>query len=322
MSERILEANGFGKEGESMNLKRQYPLFNEYYYEWGTPFVKSFHTHPQYEIYYFHKGDCEYLIGNEIFELEPGDAIIMNGMTLHGPIVDRDSEYVRSMFSFYPEIVRIFYQSQGPLHPLRPFEELKNRRIRLRGDRKAEFEELLARMHKYYYSQNTVEFNRFLLAFFDMLWLIYSECQEAMDELERRSGKGEAGAGHRDDKERNVQAIISIIEHRYREPITLESLEKSVYMSKHHLSRIFRELTGASIIDYLFKFRINQAKILFILNRDCTVSDVYREVGFQSLSHFSRLFKKFVGLSPEQYRKKVQPFLLEPFTLPVPALGK
>lgn len=303
-----------------MNLKRQYPLFNEYYYKWGTPFVKSFHTHPQYEIYYFHKGQCDYLIGNEIFDLEPGDLIVMNGMTLHGPIVDRDSEYVRSMFSFYPEIVRVFYQSLGPLNPLRPFEALKNRRLRLRGERKTEFEELLRRIHNYYLSHNTVEFNRFLLAFFDMLWFIYGECQEALEQLDKRNETGEYGAGSGNEKERNVQAIISIIEHGYREQITLESLEKNVYMSKHHLSRIFRELTGATIIDYLFKFRINQAKILFILNRDSTVTDVYQEVGFQSMSHFSRLFKKFVGLTPEQYRKKVQPFLLEPFSLRLPGM--
>ncbi|CAG7643465.1 helix-turn-helix domain-containing protein [Paenibacillus allorhizosphaerae] len=295
-----------------MNLSRRYPLFNEYYFKHRTPFVKSFHTHSQYEIYYFHKGKCDYLIGDEVFELESGDVIIMNGMTLHGPIVDRANEYVRSMFSFYPEIVRIFHKTLGPLNPLRPFEQLKNRRIRLRGERKTEFEAILQRIHKYYYSENTALFNRFLLAFFDLLWLIYGECQAAMELM------SEEKASNGTDKERNVQKVISLIEQQYREPITLEWLEHHVFMNRHHMSRLFRELTGTTIIDYLYKFRINQAKILFILNRDCAVTDAYREVGFQSMSHFSRLFKKYVGLSPEQYRKKVQPFLLEPSALRLP----
>jgi len=288
-------------------LTRRYPLFNEYYYLCETPFVKTFHTHPQYEIYYFHKGKCDYLIGDQVFELESGDAILMNGMTLHGPIVDRDNEYVRSMFSFYPEIIRIFHQTLGPLSPLRPFEVLKNHRIRLSGDRKLEFEDVLRRMNKYYYCQNTVEFNRSLLAFFEMLWLLYGECEEAMEELEQN------GPANGMEKERNVQTIISLIEQQYREPISLDTLEKSVYMSKHHLSRIFRELTGMTIIDYLYKYRINQAKILFYLDRTYSVTDVYKEVGFHSMAHFSRLFKKFVGIPPEQYKKMVQPFLLEPF---------
>lgn len=122
------------------------------------------------------------------------------------------------------------------------------------------------------------------------------------------------------EKERNVQTIIAFIEQRYREPLTLESMEKSLFMSKHHLSRMFRELTGTTIIDYLYKYRINQAKIMFILNRACSVTEVYQEVGFQSISHFSRLFKKYVGISPEQFRKKVQPNLLEPAALHLPSL--
>ncbi|MFC3773224.1 helix-turn-helix domain-containing protein [Paenibacillus sp. GCM10012303] len=293
-----------------MILTRRYPLFNEYYYLCNTPFVKTFHTHPQYEIYYFHKGKCDYLIGDQVFELESGDAILMNGMTLHGPIVDRDNEYVRSMFSFYPEIIRIFHQTLGPLNPLRPFEVLKNYRIRLSGDRKVEFEDMLRRMNKYYYCQNTVEFNRSLLAFFELLWFLYGECEEAMEGLEQ------TGPANGMEKEHNVQTVISLIEQQYREPISLDTLEKSVYMSKHHLSRIFRELTGMTIIDYLYKYRINQAKILFYLDRTYSVTDVYKEVGFHSMAHFSRLFKKFVGIPPEQYRKMVQPFLLEPFAFP------
>jgi AraC-like DNA-binding protein len=289
-------------------------LFNEYYYRWRKPIIPTSHTHPQYEIYYLHHGRCDYLIGNRVYELHSGDAIIMNGMTPHGPmVIDREDEYVRSMFSFYPAIVREYHRALGPLDPLRPFEVLKNRHIRLRGERKAEFEENLRRIDKYYNS-DSVEFNRFLLAFFDLLWLIYDECRPAMDV--ERTAADDVGGGS--DKARHVQAVISAIERHYREPITLDWLEKRVFMSKHHLSRIFRELTGTTIIDYLYKYRINQAKILFLLNREAAVTDVCREVGFQNISHFSRLFKKFVGLTPEQYRRKVQPFLLEPFALHLP----
>lgn len=297
-----------------MNLSRAYPLFNEYYYQHRTPFVKTFHTHPQYEVYYFHQGRCDYLIGDRVFELKPGDAIILNGMTLHGPIVDRESEYVRSMFSFYPEVVRSFQRALGPLNPLRPFEAPSNRPIRLEGERKKEMEDLLRRIDKYYRSPSPVEFNRFLLAFFDLLWFLYGEHGKA---AEQPAGETDPG---RADKERNVRAVIDWIERRYREPVTLDLLEKNVYMSKHHLSRIFRELTGTSIIDYLYKYRIHQAKIRFSQNRSSTVSDVCREVGFTSLSHFSRLFKKFVGMTPEQYRKKVQPQWLEPSAFRLPTL--
>lgn len=195
-------------------MYRRYPLFNEYYYQCQTPFVKTFHTHPQYEIYYFHKGKCDYLIGDYAYSFEPGDVIIMNGMTRHGPIVQRDTEYVRSMYSFYPEIIRVFHPMLGPLNPLRPFEKLKNWRIRLRGELKEEFEDILRRINKYYYCQQAIEFNRFLVAFFDLLWIIYEEWRSDMEHSTKDCVANES------DKERNVQTIISLIEERYSERIT------------------------------------------------------------------------------------------------------
>ena len=168
---------------------------------------------------------------------------------------------------------------------------------------------MLKRMDAFYCCQSTVEFNRFLLAFFDLLWFLYAECEEEMD----RRGRQEQIAAR--SKQANVQTVLSLIEQQYRDPLTLDTLERQLYMSKHHLSRLFREMIGMTIMDYLCKYRINQAKILFHLDRSCAVTDVCRNVGFHSMSHFSRLFKKYVGMTPEQYRKRIQPFLLEPLAI-------
>ncbi|KKO51268.1 AraC family ligand binding domain-containing protein [Paenibacillus sp. DMB20] len=61
-----------------------------------------FHSHPFYEIYYFHEGHCTYLIGDRIYVLKPGDLLLMNDLTLHCSHVHTDARYVRSIVHFVP----------------------------------------------------------------------------------------------------------------------------------------------------------------------------------------------------------------------------
>ena len=58
------------------------------------------HSQSEYEIFYFHGGKCNYLIGNKLYALQPGDLIIMDGMTLHCANVDKRYAYSRTVLHF------------------------------------------------------------------------------------------------------------------------------------------------------------------------------------------------------------------------------
>src|SRR5690625_8015306 len=66
----------------------------------------DYHSHPEYEIYFFHSGTCRYLIHNQIYDLEPGDIILMDGLTLHKPNVYLPKEYIRSVLHFSPQLIQ------------------------------------------------------------------------------------------------------------------------------------------------------------------------------------------------------------------------
>jgi len=92
-----------------------------------------------------------------------------------------------------------------------------------------------------------------------------------------------------------------IDEHYSEEDLSLNTLATSVTFSPNHLSAVFSQKTGRTIIKYLTDYRMNKAKELL----RCTgkrSSVISLEVGYKDPHYFSYLFKKTQGMTPTQYR--------------------
>ncbi len=88
------------------------------------------------------------------------------------------------------------------------------------------------------------------------------------------------------------------------EDLSLGAVSKAVHTSTFYFCKLFKKATGINFTDYLSRVRIEKAKQL-LLNPNLRVSEIAYEVGFQSLTHFNRVFKKIVGQSPTRYRGKL-----------------
>jgi len=88
------------------------------------------------------------------------------------------------------------------------------------------------------------------------------------------------------------------------EPIKLEEIARALNVSTFHFCRKFKQATGLTFVAYLSRLRIEKAKLL-LYNKDLRISEIGYEVGFQSLTHFNRMFHKLVGHSPTEYRSRV-----------------
>jgi AraC-like DNA-binding protein len=261
-----------------------------------THFQMNLHAHTMYEIYYFRKGKCTYLIGDQIYVLSSGDLILMHGLTLHCPNVDPEIEYSRTTIHFDPSYVANMIQKPFTLNVLKPFQELRNHRFHLQGEDKQHMEASLQTLELLYKKQDTLSHHRFHTLFLDLLFMIYGYCQKPL----------EAKPEFPSAKEHHVQSIITYIEDHYQEDINLEEMAKSLHLSKFYLVKIFKEVTGITIFTYLHQRRINQAKVLFLLEKEKSVTAICYEIGFKHPAHFSRIFKQMVGCTPEKYRKSVQ----------------
>jgi AraC-like DNA-binding protein len=85
------------------------------------------------------------------------------------------------------------------------------------------------------------------------------------------------------------------------EELSLTQVAKAVNISPNHLSEKFKQVTGINFVDYVARSRFEKARGL-LHDPNLRVSEIAFAVGFQSLSQFNRVFKKFSGKSPTEYR--------------------
>ena len=91
------------------------------------------------------------------------------------------------------------------------------------------------------------------------------------------------------------------IEKHLREELSLKKVAKAVNMNANYLSESFKQVTGINFVEYVAHTRFATACDL-LQNPRLRVSEIAFAAGFQSLSQFNRVFKKFSGKSPTQYR--------------------
>ena len=96
----------------------------------------------------------------------------------------------------------------------------------------------------------------------------------------------------------------SFVHQHIDEKISLTQVAKAVNTSANYLSEKFKEFTGETFVRYVALARYEKAHVL-LRNADLRVSEIAFAAGFQSLSQFNRVFKKFSGVSPTEYRAAV-----------------
>lgn len=106
--------------------------------------------------------------------------------------------------------------------------------------------------------------------------------------------------------ERRIESRIVVVAKRYirehfaDEALGLDQIATAAGVSKNHLSWEFSRETGETLSGYLTKVRIDQAKVL-LADPDCRVLDAGARVGYPNVEHFSRVFKKLTGVSPNKW---------------------
>lgn len=102
---------------------------------------------------------------------------------------------------------------------------------------------------------------------------------------------------------RIVENTRQYIEEHYRQKgLTIHEIAKNNHVSPNYLSYLFKKYTGRSLWEYVVKLRMEESRSL-ILSTDLRRYEIAERVGYESPEHFSKIFKKYYGVSPSELKK-------------------
>ncbi len=252
----------------------------------------DYHDHDHTELAYILSGKGRYLVNGNEFDVDTGDLIICNPGVKHKQLLTNPKEPSMKFITGFTN----YHFKDMPANSLL----LKNGGCILHTTA-----ELRQELYKHCYAMLTEEENNQVGRYFmlkthlmQMLLLIMREIAD----VEKTEQKGCSFETY--NKIYAVNRIINYLNENYNHKISLEKIAHNMYLSPVYISKIFKEETGESPINYLIKIRLEKAKEILQTNDAGSIKDIASQVGYDDVYHFSKLFKKYYGISPLYYRKK------------------
>jgi transcriptional regulator GlxA family with amidase domain len=109
--------------------------------------------------------------------------------------------------------------------------------------------------------------------------------------------------GQKDHEDEEVKKAQQFIEEHYTDKLTVDQLAKMFYIGRRTFERRFKKATTNTIVEYIQRVKIEAAKKMLETSRE-NVNEVMYNVGYSDSKAFRNTFKKVVGYSPLEYRKK------------------
>ncbi len=112
-------------------------------------------------------------------------------------------------------------------------------------------------------------------------------------------------AGQNEEEDPVVRQILEYISENYTHKITLGDIADKLFYSDRYINQRFQKALNTTVIEYLNRYRIQKALMLLQQDR-LPVSDIGRECGIGDYKYFNHVFKKYMGCSPKEYRRKIR----------------
>lgn len=258
---------------------------------------ENFPSHQGFEMIYVHQvhGEPKFIIGPRIYPVKPGDFLLIKPNQYHRLTIREPDRYLRSMIKFDNNSCKdilIGFSSFVQLLETITAANLESQVVKVGSEPSLEqffkaSKERLSAMSKTDLSEEKGLFLlNFLSNFKPYLLSMVSHLEAPVERTP-------------------VEHVMSWINHNYATNFTLEELAKMIHLSPYYLSHTFSEETGLTITKYTTVIRIRQACIL-LKDTNLSVREIGERVGISNYPYFCHLFKKYLQISPLQYRKAQQ----------------
>ena len=264
-----------------------------------TIYTKGYHVKPHAHIDYYHliymrEGNCTVTINNQVEELNSGSFMIAMPEDVH-EICEIKSEtpvkFWEIKFTLHSQLLKKALKESGHFFTA---DEVENGLL----------SDIIHNGFENKLHMNTTAGRYFLLAF---LYHVYAE------EMTRFDTECSVYCLRGIDTSSFSRATIETaqyIEKNYMNEVTLEQIGESIGYYKNYISTVVKKDLSITVNELLTFVRIQKAAELLYYS-DCDIKQIYTLTGFKNISHFSRIFKKMVGVPPSQYRASFPSGVLE-----------
>jgi len=260
------------------------------------------HWHEEFEYIYVTSGTAQFLVADQNYILSAGDCLLINQNVLHRVKPYNDCDCIYYSLVFHPSL---FLNVNNPvihakyLEPISSNPHLKY--YLLKSDDRTS-DSFIALLRKIIHINEQCPFGYELTtrALLCELWI--SVLQGAL----RREAFPPAENTQTILDEDRVKKILTYIATHYMEQISLDDIASSVHISKSECCRCFKRRLSVTPFEYLIKYRIYSAAIMIVQSSErLFVSEIAIKAGFNSSSYFNKMFRKYIGCTPTQFKNDV-----------------
>jgi AraC-like DNA-binding protein len=253
------------------------------------------HLQDWFELVYVYQGRAVFFIDQTFYDMEPGDCFIIPANTIHRAH-QAEHDPVTSTALFFSGLLFPATSLGDSFFPLQCFDRAKKRksyRLKFPEPYRRQVEAALAAIHQEWQEQASGYRHAILQSLVSLLLLIH-----------RTTGQSEPASGAAFDiGPRWMTQVLLHIDEQPSSRLSLSTLAKRAAVSPAHLSRVFKQLTGMTITDYIQSKRMLRAGEL-LSTTDYSVEVIAAMCGMDSLPHFHRTFRKITGITPAAYRRQ------------------
>jgi AraC-like DNA-binding protein len=255
--------------------------------------METKHWHTECEIQYIVEGSRLYFIEGKKYNVGKGSLIIVDADQIHQTTTGKEAYHERIMLLVEKDVFNAKCAAFG--FDLMVFFQKYSGKVKIPAEHRSNAEKIFIdiaeELRKKDEGYEIIVQTRML-----ELWLLVTRIK-----LNAISSVDDAGNGPA--KNSLVSDIVDYIRIHYKQSMSLEDISERFYLNKSYLSRIFKAATGFTVNEYINVQRIRRAQLL-IENPGLNISEVARMVGYENISYFTRVFKKYIESSPSKYRKK------------------
>lgn len=261
------------------------------------------HWHVEFEFIVITAGTAQFLVADQVFILSAGDCLLINQNVIHRVKPYNNCDCVYYSVVFHPSL---FMDTTNPVirsKYLDPISSNPNFKYYLMKSKDQSAEPHIKLLQKILHVNEECSFGYELMtrALLNSFWidLLRLSLQHAETVLPSENSQMIL------DEDR-VKKILTYIATHYMEQISLDDIASSVHISKSECCRCFKRRLQITPFEYLIKYRVYSAAITIVqASGRISISDIANKAGFNSSSYFNKMFRKYIGCTPTQFRKNV-----------------